>query len=647
MSRRLLFVILLLGFTTSAAAQNRTALVIGNSDYADAPLKNPANDARDMAKTLRQLGFEVIERINANQEQMDKAIDAFGRTLEKKQGVGLLFFAGHGIQSKGENYLLPVDASIDREPELRYKAINASRILDEMGYANNGLNIAILDACRNNPLTRSFRNSSRGLARISNAPKGLFLAYSTDPGNVAMDGDGRNSPFTSELLKTMTRPGLPIEQVFKQVRRNVERTSRGKQTPFTTSSLSGDFYFVEADGSDSKPIQLAGGSVELTTPQPGPTATLVVDSDPPGARVRLNGGDVGKTPITIPQLVGGNYTLQADKAGHTSESKKLFLIAGQKRTVKLILDPLNAALQSHPFTIKTTPANARVRIMNINPRYQDGMELADGDYDVLVDAPGYHSWRQTISHAGRATWQQVTLTAKPAATTSGSFNDPATGMEFVAIEGGCFQMGSPASESGRDDNERQHRVCVEGFSMGKHEVTQGQWRAVMGSNPSHFSGCGDDCPVEDVSWHDVQDFVQRLNSKTGRTYRLPTEAEWEYACRGGKTNDTYCGGNDVDRLAWYDGNSGSRKHAVGGKTPNAFGLYDMSGNVWEWTCSRYDNSYSGAEKSCSAHADSSGRALRGGSWVNNPAWVRAAVRSGFNPVYRFSNLGFRLVSPAR
>ncbi len=454
MSRRLLFVILLLGFTTSAAAQNRTALVIGNSDYADAPLKNPANDARDMAKTLRQLGFEVIERINANQEQMDKAIDAFGRTLEKKQGVGLLFFAGHGIQSKGENYLLPVDASIDREPELRYKAINASRILDEMGYANNGLNIAILDACRNNPLTRSFRNSSRGLARISNAPKGLFLAYSTDPGNVAMDGDGRNSPFTSELLKTMTRPGLPIEQVFKQVRRNVERTSRGKQTPFTTSSLSGDFYFVEADGSDSKPIQLAGGSVELTTPQPGLPATLVVDSDPPGARIRLNGGDVGNTPITIPQLAGGNYTLQADKAGFAGESKKLFLIAGQKRTVKLILDPLNAAPQTHPFTIETTPTNARVRIMNINPRYQGGMELADGDYDVLVDAPGYHSWRQTISHAGRATWQQVTLTAKPAATTSGSFTDPTTAMAFVAIEGGCYQMGSPASESGRDDDER-------------------------------------------------------------------------------------------------------------------------------------------------------------------------------------------------
>lgn len=248
MFRKLLFITLLFVFTTSHSDQNRTALVIGNSDYTDAPLKNPTNDARDLAKTLRQLGFDVIEMINSNQQQMEQAIGAFGRKLEQKQGVGLLYYAGHGIQSKGENYLIPVGSVINRETELRYKAVNAGRILDEMSYANNGLNIAILDACRNNPLTRSFRNSARGLARISNAPKGLFLAYSTDPGNVAMDGDGRNSPFTTELLKAMQQKGLPIEQVFKQVRRNVEKQSGGKQTPFTTSSLSGDFYFVAPDG---------------------------------------------------------------------------------------------------------------------------------------------------------------------------------------------------------------------------------------------------------------------------------------------------------------------------------------------------------------------------------------------------------------
>jgi hypothetical protein len=247
MIEKLVLIVSFFMLSTPLAAENRTALVIGNSNYDAAPLKNPANDAHDIAKALRALGFEVIEKINVDQQQMEEAIVTFGRTLEKKQGVGLLYYAGHGIQSKGQNYLLPVGAVVNRETELRYKAVNASRILDEMGYANNGLNIAILDACRNNPLTRSFRNSARGLARIDNAPKGLFLAYSTDPGNVALDGDGRNSPFTAELLKAIHTKGLPIEQVFKQVRRNVETQSRGKQTPFTTSSLSGDFYFVAPD----------------------------------------------------------------------------------------------------------------------------------------------------------------------------------------------------------------------------------------------------------------------------------------------------------------------------------------------------------------------------------------------------------------
>lgn len=167
------------------------------------------------------------------------------------------------------------------------------------------------------------------------------------------------------------------------------------------------------------------------------------------------------------------------------------------------------------------------------------------------------------------------------------------------------------------------------FAMGKYEVTQGQWRAVMGNNPSHFSGCGDDCPVAGVSWNDAQDFIRRLNSKTGKQYRLPSDVEWEYACRaGGKQK--YCGGNDVDSVAWYSGNSGGETHAVGQKRPNGYGLYDMSGNVWEWV----EDCYVG---NCAE------RVLRGGSWYQDADYLRAAGRYRSVPGDRSNYLGgFRL-----
>ena len=205
--------------------------------------------------------------------------------------------------------------------------------------------------------------------------------------------------------------------------------------------------------------------------------------------------------------------------------------------------------------------------------------------------------------------------------------------EMVRIPGGCFEMGSPDWEEERSSDERQHRVCVDTFEIGKYEITQGQWQAVMGDNPSFFK-LGDDYPVENVSWNDVQSYLQKLNARTDRTYRLPTEAEWEYACRGGVAGQRYCGGDDPARLAWYGDNSGVQTHPVGRKAANGFGLYDMSGNVWEWTCSLYDGSYSGAENNCSNNNTGFLRSLRGGSWNDGPARVRSANRDGNTPTYR-------------
>lgn len=215
-------------------------------------------------------------------------------------------------------------------------------------------------------------------------------------------------------------------------------------------------------------------------------------------------------------------------------------------------------------------------------------------------------------------------------------------IEMVAIPGGVFWMGSESNDpDAQMDEKPRHQVWVAAFSLGQYEVTQNQWRAVMGNNPSHFKKCGGNCPVEEVSYNDVQDFIAKLNNKTGQHYRLPTETEWEYACRAGGT-ETYCGSNTVDAVAWYGGNSGTQTYPVGQKQANAFGLYDMSGNVWEWTCSAYNGGYNDSEKICNNNADYF-QATRGGSWFYSPEYVRSANRDGNASSARYNLMGFRLV----
>jgi len=230
-----------------AAMEQRIALVIGNSDYSSGPLRNPVNDATAMATQLQKLGFNVLLKKNANLREMEDALTDFGDRL-KRGGVGLFFYAGHGLQVGGANYLVPIGARINRESDIKYETLDAGKILDEMGNANNGLNIVILDACRDNPYSRSFRNAARGLAIVSNAPAGTFVSYSTSPGNVARDGVGLNSPYTESLLRYMKEPGLTIEQVFKGVRAKLGKETGGKQIPWELSSLQGEFYFIPGSG---------------------------------------------------------------------------------------------------------------------------------------------------------------------------------------------------------------------------------------------------------------------------------------------------------------------------------------------------------------------------------------------------------------
>ena len=216
---------------------------------------------------------------------------------------------------------------------------------------------------------------------------------------------------------------------------------------------------------------------------------------------------------------------------------------------------------------------------------------------------------------------------------------------MVVLPAGEFEMGSPEWA----EQKPQHRVQVSRLALGRYEVTQGQWRALMGGNPSYFAKCGDDCPVERVSWEDAQAYIRKLNEKvSGKSdgpYRLPSESEWEYGCRGGVGGEEYCGGDDVNSVAWSFKNSGKKTQRVGTKSANRWGLHDLSGNVWEWVEDCWNESYRGAPSTGEAwtSGDCSRRVVRGGSWGNEPASVRSALRLWNDAADRYDRfIGFRV-----
>jgi len=512
-TRIIVFSLLVFFFLTSfceAATERRIALVIGNSNYEIGRLRNPVNDATDMAAALKKLGFFVLLKNDVGHQAMEKAIKEFGRQL-KKDDVGLFFYAGHGVQIDGRNYLIPLGANIEEEGDVKYKAVNLNRVFDVMDSAGNRLNIVILDACRDNPYARSFRSANRGLAIVGKSPRDTLIAYSTSPGQVAMDGGGRNSPYTRALLSNISRPGLSIEQVFKKVRNDLDNSTNGKQVPWYLASLGVDFYFNSE-------------------------------------RQAAKGDDIADE---AKRLAEDKKRLEEERRSLEEERKK---IDDLKR--KTLQQPTDLAMGKHPEAAKK--------------------EKTKTQRDV--------------------------------------FTDPATGMEMIFVKGGCFQMGDTFGDG--DNHEKPvHEVCVDDFYLGKYEVTQGQWKRIMRNNPSHFSNCGDNCPVEKVSWDDVQDFIRKLNSQSGKNYRLPTEAEWEYAARSGGKSEQYAGGNDVNAVAWYDGNSVGKTHPAGQKQPNGLGLYDMSGNVWEWCNDWYGSNYYSQSTRNNPEGPSSGtyRVLRAGT----------------------------------
>jgi hypothetical protein len=284
--------------------EKRVALIVGNGSYKSAPLHNPVNDARAMARALRGSGFEVLEHENLDQKQMRRAVLEFGAKL-RGADVGLFYFAGHGLQVSGRNFLVPIDAVIETESEIEVESVDVASILARMEAGKTRVNIVILDACRDNPFGRSFRSTAGGLASID-APSGTLIAYATAPGKVARDGLGANGLYTDALLEAIAIPGLRIEDVFKRVRQSLQKQTKGAQVPWESSSLVGDFIFAlpppvkiaappaptvgegsRRAGSTSRP--LAAG-----TPLPTPLVLTPPDGAIPAAVAAFHGEWIGR-----------------------------------------------------------------------------------------------------------------------------------------------------------------------------------------------------------------------------------------------------------------------------------------------------------------------------------------------------------------
>ena len=539
--------ILALGFLTldtALAQQRRTALVIGNAAYESGPLRNPVNDATDVAATLQRLGFDVSLLRDAKLRAMEEAIEAFSQKL-RKGGVGLFYFAGHGLQVAGENYIVPIGARISREQDVRFETVQVGRVLGGMEDAGNDINLIILDACRDNPFARSFRSGAqRGLA-VSSAVRGSLMAYATAPGKTAADGTGRNGVYTQQLLKYITTPGMKVEDVFKRVRLSVEDATNGQQTPWETTSLRGDFYFTG-------PASAAASAV-MSTPSP-------------------------QSSSATPQLGTADASSQHRPA----------------------VKPLSAAPGNQP---------------QLGPQVAVGIYPPTGQ--TAAPAPSFEPRRNSI------------------------------GMELVLIPPGEFKMGS---DSDRPDEKPSHPVVIsKAFYLGKYEVTQAQWQEVMGTNPSHFKG-DPNRPVERVSWKMVQEFINKLNAKEGHNlYRLPTEAEWEYAARAGSTTKYYFGDDDalLEQYAWFNKNDKGATHPVGQLKPNAWGLYDMMGNVWEWVQDWRGPYAAGHQVDPQGPATGNARGYRGGGWGYPHIRCRVAFRSYDSPDYVYGTHGFRLAMTAQ
>ena len=607
--------------------QKSYALLIGVSDYENWPsLPDVKNDIAEVAAVLTEHGFLVKTVMNPRDYA---ALDQAFRNFINDEHIGqarenrlLFYFAGHGATLKRDGqgdmgYLVAAAAPLIRDDRAGFLR-NALDMETIAGYAKNLAAkhaLFIFDSCFAGSIFDMTRGVPEEITYKAAQPVRQFITSGSKDQTVpavsifrpllvdALRGSG---DYDQDGYITGSELGYVLDK-------RVVKSSRGQYTP--QYGKLNDVNFDEGDFV----FQLPQQARPTPAPTPPPTDFSLDDVMPEAWQDYAD-----KMAAAFAQV--REYDAQPRRAAAAKAA------AWQKFVTAFAADNIydtqdeemrQYAAQRIADLRQPTPRPSQEGNTHPTPSQEGNTELPSSE------GPGVGSC-----------WESET----PGATCA----EPTTGMEFVYVPGGCFQMGS---NDGDSDEKPVHEVCLQGFWMGKYEVTQAQWQAVMGRNPSSFKGA--DRPVETVSWNDAQAFLKKLNAAsvgalhvTPLQFRLPSEAEWEYAARAG-TQTAYSFGDDPNQLgkyAWYgyENNAGKQTHPVGQKQPNAFGLYDMHGNVWEWVADTWHVNYNGAPTDGSAWSGGSNRVLRGGSWYRGPRLVRSADRSYSDPAGRGGDFGFRV-----
>jgi formylglycine-generating enzyme required for sulfatase activity len=585
--RPFLIALILLALAGPALAAKRVALVIGNSAYKHTPeLNNTKNDATDMEAAFKALGFEVVKGIDLDKREMERTIRRFSRKLQKA-AVGAFFYAGHGIQVSGVNYLVPTDAQLSTSDALDFEMIRLDVVQRGMENAAR-TNVIFLDACRDNPLSRNLaralgtRSTSigRGLAQVE-AGLGTLISYATQPGNVALDGNTRNSPYTAALKQHIGLPGEELTTILIRVRNDVIEATSGKQIPWDQSALRSRLFLGEKPSLSyrerlTRVVQRSNSVVELD------------------AYRRLE--------PSLASLIDRRKKVLAE----ISRKKRLAAAHHQRAGRKNSDEETVVALLKRAPGVDTSSTSSTC----------DGVEVSLASGGKVCIKPG----------SGK------------------SFKDCPTCPEMVVVPAGSFMMGS----NNGDANEKPVRkvTIARPFAVGKFEITFDEWDACVSEGyckhkPSDQHWGRGKRPVINVSWYDItKQYLPWLSRKSGKNYRLLSEAEWEYVARARTTTAYHWG----DKFASSKANNGSKTVPVGHYPPNAFGVYDLHGNVWEWVQDCYKDSYRGAPRNGSAVTTGKcdRRVFRGGSWGYVPRFLRSAGRVGTYHDYRDDNNGFRV-----
>jgi len=617
-------------------AEKRVALVIGNGAYAAGPLANAANDATDMADVLGRRKFEVTLLTNADKSRMETAIEEFGKSLHQG-GVGLFYYAGHAMQIEGVNYLIPVAARINKEGDVKHQAVDVGLVLTEMEGSRNRLNVVILDSCRDNPFARSDRSAASGLARMD-APSGTLIAYSTAPGKTAADGSGRNAVYTGSMLKYMDTPGLEVGSMFKRVRSEVETVTEGRQTPWESTSVKGDFFFTPIDVLDEKlnltAEQLARYQQLLAEQKQSEQKLQTMESEKTASIERMNR-----------EIKGLQDKLNQPGAADGTLDQMLAMVDTRKQYRE---DLAAAKAKAEEEQRQREQEIARLKAQDVANRkkafeadYEKYKRLSAAVKEGLLSEVELAAAWKTLC----ANWKVADQGKKPGIllwndAKSCAESGRQTGVELAVDLGNDVKM------------EFLWIKALNGW-VGKYEVTNEEYRRF---NADHTSGeyesqslNGDRQPVVQVSYDDAVAFAAWINSRAalpeGYKARLPDGKEWLTFAQCGDGREYPWGSEWPPKYGNYHGQEGAGSWTkidgyndghpvacdVGQSGINTWGLYGVGGNVWEWTSELYDSA-SGA------------RVLRGASWGSlNPGVLRCSFRFYIVPSNRDYIIGFRLV----